>query len=104
MAHREIPIPGALAGAIELVRIFRRENGDMAYLVRGPQDGDSADPGVWGIVAVDLLHHVASVLHKVGIDSPDGPLSRGAILDRMRELFNAEWERRTDEARRLTDA
>lgn len=105
MAPHELPLPaGLLEGATETVRIFRKPDGSLVVLLSQPRESDSPDPGVWGILAVDLMHHAALMLDSIGILSPDGPVSRGEILDRMWALLNAEWQRRTDEARRLTDA
>lgn len=105
MAHRELPLPGAMhPGAVELVRILRQPDGQVVYVVRGADDLSPADPGLWGMMAADLLLHVADVMCKEGVMNDDGPLTRGTIIDRMWTILNAEWERRTAEARRLTDA
>lgn len=105
MAHRELPLPSAMhPGATELVRILRQPDGQAVYVVRGADDSSPADPGLWGVMAADLLLHVADVMLREGVRNDDGPLTRATIIDRMWTILNAEWQRRTDEARKLTDA
>jgi len=106
MAHRELPLPSAVhPGAVELVRILRQPDGRVVYLVRGADDSSPADPGMWGAMAAHLLLHVADVMLRQGvIDADDGLLTRATIIDRMWTILNAEWQRRTAEASKLTDA
>jgi len=58
------------------------------------------DPGLWGIILVDAAHHIADAMVRHGVTyvTPNGPQEMTArdALDRIRELFDKEWEHRTD--------
>ena len=54
------------------------------------------DPGAWGIFLVDIIRHLANAYEREGYD-------REAVITRIKELFDAEWERPTDEAKDLSD-
>ncbi len=49
-------------------------------------------PSTWGIALVDIAHHVADAAEDMGIP-------REVALAEIWELFNAEWEKRTDRTR-----
>lgn len=103
---RELPAPAIVdSDAVELVRIFRQADGNLIFAVRRPRSREPmADPGSWGLIAVDLLHHVANLMVESGLHIPGGARARREeILERARRMFDAEWDNRTDEARRVYD-
>ncbi len=54
------------------------------------------DPTVWGVLLVDVARHVARAYAK------QGEFREDEALDRIRAMFDAEWDRPTDLGR--TDA
>jgi hypothetical protein len=82
---KELPIPDEARkdnNARELVRIWAASNEQHVSLATGLWD----DPAAWGIMLVDLARHAAATYIA---DSEEG---RAAILRRMREGFDAEWD------------
>ena len=97
----ELTLPVALPdGSRELLRILREPDGYLAILLAHPTREVPADPGMWGIIAVDLMRHAANMLNDIGVANQTGRVSKEHILGRMKELFDKEWDRPTDEARR----
>jgi hypothetical protein len=47
------------------------------------------DPGSWGLMLVDIARHVASAY------AARGDRDRAAVLERIREAFDAEWSHPT---------
>jgi hypothetical protein len=48
------------------------------------------DAGAWGLMLVDIARHAAQAYEQDGQDPHD-------VLARIRELFDAEWDRSTDD-------
>jgi hypothetical protein len=90
MSDRSLPIPPGTTTDPKAVELLR------AWAAHGRQHVSIAtnvwkDPGNWGIMLVDLAKHVASAYEQsTGAD-------RTVTLARIRELFDAEWDRPTDE-------
>jgi len=88
----ELPIPHVALdeNAREFLRCFKNGDGkivvsfDMDTLTHQPDD---LDPALWGIVLVDIARNVANAYL---------PEVREAVLERILELFNKEWNRPTD--------
>jgi len=98
MSVKEIPIDSRLpADSEEIVRIFRRPDGKLFFMVQRMPFED-ADPATWGLILVDLAHHVANSMEK------NGPVPIADILARIREIETAEWADRTDTVERVLDA
>jgi hypothetical protein len=53
------------------------------------------DPAAWGVMLVDIARHAANAYAREGIKRDDA-------LARIRELFDAEWARPTDEAQEIS--
>ena len=87
---KQLPIPSAAANdarAIELLRVWAAGGRQHVSLATGLW----SDPANWGIMLVDLARHIADVY------SQTKGTSRGAVLQRLREGFDAEWETPTDQ-------
>jgi hypothetical protein len=80
--------------AIEIARIWAAHGQQHVHLRSGLWD----DAGHWGIMLVDLARHVANAYEQ------DGRGDYFAVLGRIREIFDAEWDSPTDIARgKLTE-
>ncbi|MBA3393422.1 MAG: DUF5076 domain-containing protein [Deltaproteobacteria bacterium] len=82
---RELPIPAAIArdkGARDVLRVWTGGDDNHTIVLRSDE---WEDPAVWGMLLADLARHVAASYAEAGAD-PD------AVLDRVREGFDAEWE------------
>jgi hypothetical protein len=55
------------------------------------------EPGIWGVLLVDVARHAALAYERQGHDPRQ-------VLDRIRELFDAEWSSPTDDPKDVTDA
>jgi hypothetical protein len=89
MPAHELPIPPAVladAKAQELVRVWAAAGKQHVALATGLWD----DPAAWGIMLVDLAHHVARAYEQ------SRGLAVGAALARIREAMDAEWTEDTD--------
>ncbi len=105
MSIRELPLLGPLADreGKEILRVIDDKESGKLLVVLDVFGLDTPDPGGWGILLVDVANHVANALEG-RLGTPDGEVSRDEILARIKELFDKEWAKRTDAARRLTDA
>lgn len=74
--------------AVELARIWAAEGAQHVSLRAGGWE----DPAAWGLMLVDLAHHVANAYEQMGWDRRDA-------LARLKEGFDAEWTAPTDAAR-----
>jgi hypothetical protein len=87
----ELPIPPIAASdrdSQEIARIWAAHGSQHVALATGLWE----DPAAWGIMLVDLAHHVANAYEQgAGLD-------RSEVLARIREGFDAEWESPTDAA------
>ena len=54
------------------------------------------DPGAWGLLFADVSRHAAQAYEREG-------RSAEQVLERIRELFEAEWSSPTSAAEDLTD-
>lgn len=77
--------------ARELLRVWGGANFPQQYVIQTMWD----DPGVWGLLLVDLARHVAKAYE----DSHG--LTESETLDRIKELFDAEWLAPTDVPERV---
>jgi len=89
MAKNELPVPVQAAAdesARELVRVWAAGGQQHVALASGLWH----DPGAWGIVLADLSRHLArAYVQTEGMAESD-------VLRRIREAFDAEWNRPTD--------
>lgn len=53
------------------------------------------DPGAWGLMLVDIARHAANAYENAG-------MNREKVLERIRELFEAEWNSPTDDAQEIS--
>jgi uncharacterized protein DUF5076 len=90
---RELNVPPGISSdpkARELARVWAA-HGEQHVTLDVEAWGN--DAGNWGILLVDLARHVARAHHELyGTPEHDS-------LTRIRELFDAEWERPTDPGR-----
>ena len=54
-----------------------------------------SDPGAWGLMLVDIARHAALAYKSEGRDPAE-------VLNRIQELWNAEWSSSTDEPKNIT--
>jgi hypothetical protein len=88
---REQPIPpDAIANdeAVEVLRAFVVDGGLSISFTRAFDD-----PGMWGMLLVDVARHAARVFEKEGV------MTQEEAMERIREMFEAEIARPTDEGR-----
>lgn len=92
MHRNELSIPPTVAADLqshELARIWVTQGSQHVSIATGVWD----DPAAWGIMLVDLAKHIAnSYVQTQGLEVD-------AVLDRIREGFDAEWQSPTDEPR-----
>src|SRR5262245_17026949 len=81
------PIAAKSRDAVEVARVWVAGGGQHVSL--RPEVWE--DPGAWGILLVDLARHLARAYQQAS-----GRPSEETMV-RIRELFDAEWERPTDE-------
>jgi len=103
MKTEEIPLPVTMPdGSQEIARLLREPGGHVAILLMPRREGP-ADPGEWGFIAANMLMHAADMLDDIGIKNETGRVSKGRILARMKEMFDAEWARPTGAVRQRYD-
>ena len=86
---RELPIPAAAVHdvkSLELVRVWAAQGQQHVSLATEVWE----DPGVWGILLVDLARHVARAYEQTAA------ADRHAVFQRIRDAFDVEWENPTD--------
>jgi hypothetical protein len=76
--------------AVEVLTVWAAPNSPQQFVLRTNWD----DPGAWGLVLVDVARHVANAYAREGRD-------RSETLERIRELFDAEWAEPTDDPESL---
>jgi hypothetical protein len=90
MHPKQLPVPAAARAhtrAVELLRVWAAQGKQHVSLVTNLWD----DPACWGIMLVDLAKHVAAAYQQAtGRDF-------AAVLQSIREGFDAEWESATAE-------
>ena len=72
-------------GAREVLRVWGGPGLPQQFVVDPTWD----DPGAWGLMLVDIANHVAHAYSSRG-------LSVGETLERIKTLFDAEWDGATD--------
>ncbi len=90
---QEMPIPAPVYDdpkAAEVARIWVAGGQQVVSLFPAFED-----PQAWGMMLVDLARHVASAYETQGHD-------REAVLQSIYQMFTAEWDHPTDEARPVT--
>lgn len=88
MSAQELPIPPSsqlAPHANEVLRVWINADKNMDVTLIPA----FADPGAWGLLLVDIARHVARAYANEGHNEE-------AVLDSIRQLFIAEWERPTD--------
>lgn len=87
-----LEIPPGIEGdpnAIEVARIWAAHGQQYVHLRFGLWE----DAGTWGIMLVDLARHIANAYEE------DGRGDYFAVLGRIRQLFDVEWDSPTDIAK-----
>jgi hypothetical protein len=77
--------------AMEVLRIWASPGNPQQVTLRTTWQ----DPGAWGLVLVDVARHVARAYAREGRDEQE-------TLDRIRDLFDAEWEDPTERPQDVT--
>ena len=78
-------------GAHEVLRVWGGSDLPQQFVVEPTWH----DPGVWGILLVDVARHAAKAYEdKYGINESNA-------LDRIKQLFDAEWSSPTDEPEQI---
>lgn len=94
-----IDVPQQFAEHDDLGRIFVEPTGSRVSVVLRPiptsddDEGQSYDPGIWGIVLADMINHVA-IMYERAFGFP-----RNKTIQRVREIFEAEQKTPTDTPR-----
>lgn len=69
-----------------ILQLTTGEQGEVSFIVKPIFD----DPGTWGMLLVDIAHHVAHAYDAVG------SIKEEEVLERIKEIFDTEWENPTD--------
>jgi hypothetical protein len=85
------PIAEANPQAVEVLRVWTAPGSPQQLTLRTTWK----DAGAWGLMLVDVARHASKAYAKEGQDPK-------AVLARIRELFDAEWTRPTDEVQDIT--
>jgi hypothetical protein len=85
------PIAKTNAKAVEVLRVWAAPGSPLQLTLR-PTWKDS---GAWGLLLVDVARHASKAYAQEGQD-PE------TVLLRIRELFDAEWAKPTDEPEDIT--
>ena len=89
---RELTIPPLAQtdpGAVELVRVWATHGQQHVTIAVDSWQ----DPAAWGIMLVDLARHVANYY------AENRAMRRDHVLARIKEIFDAEWQSPTSEAK-----
>ena len=76
--------------ATEVLRIWTAPEEGPHVILRTTWE----DPAAWGVMLVDIARHAANAYANEG-------MPRAEALAQIKALFDAEWERPTDEAREI---
>jgi|SRR5580704_19703434 hypothetical protein len=87
------PPLAASAGAVEILRVWIAPNSPQQLTLKTAWD----DPAAWGLLLVDIARHAALAYQRDRGADPE------QTLQRIHELFDAEWSSSTDEPRDITD-
>lgn len=85
-------LPSMPEGTSEFISGCRLPNGNIVFTFDATIGGSADGPSTWGLVLVDIAHHVADAAESRGVP-------REAALADVYELFEAEWEDRTGRTR-----
>jgi hypothetical protein len=80
------PIASKEPEAVEVLRVWALPGHPQQLTLRTTWK----DAGAWGLLLVDIARHAAQAYELEGEDPK-------AVLARIRELFEAEWKRPTDD-------
>ena len=80
------PIANSHAQAVEVLRVWATPGQPQQLTLRTTWK----DPGAWGLMLADIARHAANAYHNEGED-------RAVALARIRQLFEAEFARPTDD-------
>lgn len=86
------PIASSNSEAIEVLRVWAAPGSPQQLTLRTCWK----DPGAWGLLLADVARHAAQAYQGEG-QSPE------QVLERIRELFEAEWSSPTSTAEDLTN-
>jgi hypothetical protein len=92
MHENELPLPPVAlerADAVEVLRVWAAPDETQQVVLKPAWP----DPGVWGLILVDVARHAANAYQEQGVP-------REQALTRIIELFRAEWEGPTGDAMR----
>jgi hypothetical protein len=84
------PIAESNPAAAEVLRVWAEPGSPQQLTLRTTW----ADPGAWGLLLVDIARHAAQAYEGEGRDKQE-------TLDKIRQLFDAEWSDPTDDAEQL---
>ena len=84
------PIAMTDANAVEVLRVWALPGSPQQLTLRTTWK----DAGAWGLMLVDVARHAAKAYASEGLDPK-------VVLARIRELFDAEWEKPTDEPKTI---
>ncbi|GMW03315.1 MAG: hypothetical protein AMXMBFR84_44490 [Candidatus Hydrogenedentota bacterium] len=84
------PVASTNPDAVEILRVWAIP-GDTQQVSLQPT---WKDPGAWGLMLVDVARHAANAYANNGYDHDE-------VLERIRELFDEEWDNPTDDAREI---
>jgi hypothetical protein len=82
----------SIPNATEVLRVWSAPSCNQQFVLRTSWE----DPGAWGLLLVDIARHAAQAYAREGQDP-------GQVLDRIRALFDAEWNSPTSPAEDMTD-
>jgi Domain of unknown function (DUF5076) len=85
------PIADSDPQAVEVLRVWAAPGNPQQLTLRTTWK----DAGAWGLMLVDIARHASKAYASEGQDPK-------AVLKRIRDLFDAEWEKPTDEAKDIT--
>jgi hypothetical protein len=86
------PIAGSSSEAVEVLRVWAAPGSPQQLTLRTCWK----DPGAWGLLLVDVARHAAQAYQREGQNAEQA-------IERIRELFEAEWSSPTSTAEDLTD-
>ncbi|MBN2271825.1 MAG: DUF5076 domain-containing protein [Sedimentisphaerales bacterium] len=86
------PLADADPEAVEVLRVWATPGKAQEVVLRPTWQ----DAGAWGLLLVDVARHAALAYQKEGRNA-------GEVLQRIREFFDAEWARPTDDPKDISD-
>ncbi|HLQ26573.1 MAG TPA: DUF5076 domain-containing protein [Acidiferrobacterales bacterium] len=86
------PMAEANPEAVEILRVWTAPHSPHQLTLQTAWK----DPGAWGLLLVDIARHVAQAYSREGHNTE-------TALQRIKELFDAEWSHPTDDPKDITD-